>query len=99
MAAIEVLKSTARTREYMEHGDREGKSLIDAMEQGDHDGMQTFDGVLETFVRDGLVKKDEALAYASNPGNLLLRLSDLGGSASASSQSQNGRSSMLDMIE
>jgi twitching motility protein PilT len=99
IAAIEILKSTARTREYMENGEHEGKSLIDAMEQGDMDGMQTFDGVLERYVREGLVKKDDAIAYATNPGNFLLRLSDMGASASASLPSQNGRASMLDMIE
>ena len=54
MAAIEILKSTMRTREYIEKGESEGKSLIDAMEQGDQDGMQTFDGVIEQMVRDGV---------------------------------------------
>jgi twitching motility protein PilT len=98
MAAIEILKSTARTREYMEYGERDGKSLVDAMDQGDMEGMQTFDGVLEKLVRDGAVKKDEGLAFATNPGNLLLRLSDLGGSASASKSSPDG-DSMLDLIE
>src|SRR5215213_5945937 len=78
IAAIEILKSTARTREYMEHGERDGKSLLDAMDQGELDGMQTFDGVLEGFVRQGLVQREDATAYASNPGNFLLRLSDLG---------------------
>src|SRR3712207_764585 len=83
VAAIEILKSTARTRDYMEHGDREGKSLVDAMEQGELDGMQTFDGVLERFVREGVVKKEDAMAYATNPGNFLLRLSDMGSAAPA----------------
>jgi twitching motility protein PilT len=99
VAAIEILKSTARTREYMEYGEREGKSLIDAMEQGDMDGMQTFDGVLEKLIREGVVKKDEALAYASNPGNLMLRLSDLGATTAAQAMKPNGNSSMLDMLE
>ncbi|HYY96325.1 MAG TPA: PilT/PilU family type 4a pilus ATPase [Pyrinomonadaceae bacterium] len=99
VAAIEILKSTARTREYMEHGEREGKSLIDAMEQGDMDGMQTFDGVLEKLIREGVVKKDEALAYASNPGNLMLRLSDLGATTAAQAMKPNGNGSMLDMLE
>src|ERR1051325_6065428 len=84
IAAIEILKSTARTREYMENGEHEGKSLLDAMEQGDMDGMQTFDGLLEQFVRDGTVKKEDAVSYASNPGNFLLRLSDMGAGSSAS---------------
>jgi twitching motility protein PilT len=99
VAAIEILKSTARTREYMEHGDRDGKSLVDAMEQGDLTGMQTFDGVLENYVRDGIVKKEDALAYSTNPGNLLLRLSDMGAPPSQTNPSTNGGGSMLDMIE
>ena len=99
VAAIEILKSTARTREYMEHGERDGKSLLDAMDQGDLEGMQTFDGVLERYVREGLVKKDDAMAYASNPGNLMLRLSDLGATTAAQAMKPNGNSSMLDMLE
>jgi twitching motility protein PilT len=100
VAAVEILKSTARTREYMEHGEHEGKSLLDAMEQGDMEGMQTFDGVLEQFVREGLVKKEDALAYASNPGNFLLRLSDMGAGAAAAIPPPNGNAgSILDMIE
>jgi twitching motility protein PilT len=99
VAAVEILKSNARTREYMEHGDREGRSLIDAMEQGDLDGMQTFDGVLEQLVREGVVKKDDALAYASNPGNLLLRLSNMGATTAAQALKPGGNGSMLDMIE
>ena len=100
IAAIEILKSTARTREYMEYGDRDGKSLADAMEQGDMDGMQTFDTVLERYVREGVVKKEDALAYSTNSGNFLLRLSDLGVPAAAANPSPNGNgSSMLNMLE
>ena len=98
IAAVEILKSTARTREYMEYGEREGKSLVDAMEQGELDGMQTFDGVLERYVREGVIKKEDAMAYASNPGNFLLRLSDMG-SASPMPPPGGGGNSMLDMIE
>ena len=54
VAAIEILKSTMRTREYIEKGESEGKSLIDAMEQGDQEGMQTFDGVMEQMIRSGV---------------------------------------------
>jgi len=61
--------------------------------------MQTFDTVLEGYVRDGLVKKEDALAYSTNHGNLLLRLSDLGVPAAAAKPSNNGGGSMLDMIE
>jgi twitching motility protein PilT len=99
IAAIEILKSTARTREYMENGEHEGKSLLDAMEQGDMEGMQTFDGVLEQFVREGMVKKEDAVAYSTNPGNFLLRLSDMGAGASGAMPPPSGGGSMLDMIE
>ena len=41
------------------------------------DGMQTFDGELERFIREGLVKKEVAVSYASNANNLMLAISDL----------------------
>src|SRR5512132_725273 len=77
IAAIEILKSRMRTREYIEKGESEGKSLIDAMEQGDQDGMQTFDTVIEGFIREGVVSIEGALPYATNQNNLLLNVADL----------------------
>ena len=96
VAAIEILKSTMRTREYIEKGESEGKSLIDAMEQGDQDGMQTFDGVIEQLVRNGVLSREGAMPYATNANNLLLRLTDLGEAPTPASRNEN---SMLDMIE
>ncbi|HEX8161185.1 MAG TPA: PilT/PilU family type 4a pilus ATPase [Pyrinomonadaceae bacterium] len=107
IAAIEILKATSRTKQYVEQGETEGKSLIDAMEQGELEGMQTFDSVLEKLIREGVVDKDEALSYASNPGNLQLRLVDLNGSkpnapapAQAAPPPPPAREgSMLDMLD
>ena len=100
VAAIEILKSTMRTREYIEKGESEGKSLIDAMEQGDQDGMQTFDGVIELMVRNRVLTKEGALPYATNANNLLLRLTDLGDVAAAPiSAVAKEEDSLLDMIE
>lgn len=100
VAAIEILKSTMRTREYIEKGESEGKSLIDAMEQGALDGMQTFDGVIEKMVRDGVLTQEVAMHYATNSNNLLLRLGDLGGSpATPAPTVPKEKDSMLDMIE
>lgn len=79
VAAIEILKATSRTKEYIEKGETEGKSLLDAMEQGDQEGMQTFDGEIERLIRRGIVKQEDAMPYASNQNNLLLRLADMGG--------------------
>jgi twitching motility protein PilT len=100
IAAIEILKSTMRTREYIEKGESEGKSLIDAMEQGDQDGMQTFDGVIEQMVRSGVLTQEVAMPYATNAGNLMLRLGDLGGSpVSPTAEAATEDDSLLDMIE
>jgi twitching motility protein PilT len=100
VAAVEILKSTMRTREYIEKGESEGKSLVDAMEQGDQEGMQTFDGVLEKMIRAGTVTKEAAIPYATNANNLLLRLNDMGGSVTAPVQETPPEAdSMLDLIE
>jgi twitching motility protein PilT len=77
VAAFEILKSTLRTREYVEKGEGDGKTLLDAMRVGSQDGMQTFDGEIEKLIREGIVDIDTGLAYATNPGNLQLELADL----------------------
>jgi len=76
IAAIEILKSTMRTREYVEKGESEGKSLLDAMRDGSNDGMQHFDAELDKFVRAGTVDFETALGFATNAGNLRLEMQD-----------------------
>ncbi|HEY3138154.1 MAG TPA: PilT/PilU family type 4a pilus ATPase [Blastocatellia bacterium] len=78
IAAVEILKSTPRTREYIEQGESEGKNLLEAMNDGELEGMQHFDLVIERMIRSGQVTQDDGLAFATNPSNLLLRLSGLG---------------------
>src|SRR5258705_1447018 len=100
VAAIEILKSTMRTREYIEKGESDGKSLIDAMEQGELEGMQTFDGVIEQLIRSGVVSKEGGLPYATNSNNLLLRIADLVAAPLPPEPKQSKEEgSMLDMIE
>jgi twitching motility protein PilT len=77
IAAIEILKSTMRTRDYVEKGEGEGKTLLDAMRDGDTDGMQHFDGVIEKLIRENVVDFETGMAFATNPGNLRLELQDL----------------------
>ena len=74
VAAVEILKSSPRTREYIMKGEGENRSLADAMNDGFLEGMQTFDKDLERLVRSGSVEKDVALRHASNPNNLALAL-------------------------
>ena len=79
VAVVEILKATVRTREYLEKGELDGKTLLDAMRDGDTEGMQHFDGGIELLVRAGAIELDIGLAYATNPGNLRLQLSDIAG--------------------
>jgi twitching motility protein PilT len=76
VAVIEILASTMRTREYVEKGEAEGKSLLDAMRDGDTEGMQHFDGEIEKMIRSGTVSLETGLAFSSNAGNLRLELAD-----------------------
>ncbi|NOT46313.1 MAG: PilT/PilU family type 4a pilus ATPase [Acidobacteria bacterium] len=77
VAAIEILASNSRTREYIEKGEKDGRSIVDAMNDGEIEGMQTFDKELEKMIRTGVVKKEIAMGYASNANNLALAISDL----------------------
>jgi twitching motility protein PilT len=78
VAAVEILKSTPRTREYIEQGETEGKTLLEAMNDGELEGMQHFDQVIERMIRSGMITQEDGLVFATNPSNLLLRLSGLG---------------------
>ena len=77
IAAVEVLKSNPRTREYIEKGESEGKTLLDAIRDGEIDGMQDFDSVIRKFIQEGLVTMEDGLSYATNQNNLLLQLKGL----------------------
>ncbi|HEV8588453.1 MAG TPA: PilT/PilU family type 4a pilus ATPase [Pyrinomonadaceae bacterium] len=77
MAAVEILRSTPRTREYIENGETEGKSLLDAMRDGKLDGMQDFDSVIKDLIERGVVAVEDGLAFATNQNNLLLSLKGL----------------------
>ena len=95
VAALEILKSTMRTRDYIVKGESEGRSLIDAMHDGSVDGMRTFDDEIEKLWNNGTISKETALAYATNPTNLALRLTE----APEPTPSEGSGDSMLSMLE
>src|SRR6267142_3029157 len=74
IAAVEILRSSPRTREYIETGEVEGKSLLDAMRDGKIDGMQDFDHVIKQFIESKTISLEDGLAFATNQNNLLLSL-------------------------
>jgi twitching motility protein PilT len=76
IAAVEILKSTMRTREYIEKGESDGKTLLDAMRDGSTEGMQHFDGEIDRLIRAGIVDFETGLTYSSNAGNLRLEMAD-----------------------
>jgi twitching motility protein PilT len=76
VAVLEVLRSTLRTREYVEKGEQDGKTLLDAMRDGTQDGMQHFDGEIERLIRAGTISLDVGMSYATNANNLRLEISD-----------------------
>jgi twitching motility protein PilT len=78
LAVCEILRSTSRTREYIQEGEREGKSLADAMADGALEGMQTFDSELERLINSGVIDRELGLSYATNRTNLQLRLDTQG---------------------
>lgn len=77
IAAIEILTSTSRTREYIERGEKDGRSIVDAMMDGELEGMQTFDGELERMIREGSITKETGLSFSTNANNLALSINDL----------------------
>jgi len=71
--ALEVLVTTAFTRELIGDKDRT-KEIPDAIAKGHTTyGMQTFDQSLMSLVKEGLVTYEEALKNVSNPDDFALR--------------------------
>ncbi len=106
IAAVEILRSSPRTREYIEAGEADGKTLLDAMRDGRLDGMQDFDTVIKEMVESGTISLEDGLTFATNQNNLLLALKGLtaseefmkrDGGIPLSKVSDTG--SMLSMIE
>jgi len=77
LAAVEILKASPRTREYIETGESQGKSLLDAMRDARLEGMQDFDSVIIELIESRQVSLEDGLAFATNQNNLLLSLKGL----------------------
>ena len=70
VAAFEILKANARTRECIEKGDRDNHHLLDAIKAGASEGMQHFDGEIAQLVQDRVIDLETGLSFASNPAML-----------------------------
>jgi twitching motility protein PilT len=107
IAAVEILRSSPRTREYIETGEADGKSLLDAMRDGKLDGMQDFDTVIRELIERGTISLEDGLTFATNQNNLLLTLKGVTAAEDFMQREGNGitlpsapvAGSMLNMIE
>jgi twitching motility protein PilT len=99
VAVMEVLKSSMRTREYIMRGESEGRSLADAMHDGQVDGMQTFDDELEKLWSQGIISRETALVSATNPTNLALRLTDENKPDEAPAEAEKSDDEMMSLLE
>ncbi len=72
LPAVEVLLNTQLVRELIAKGDL--AAVHEAMDKSMAEGSQTFEQCLAAMVRDGRVSREEALAAADSPTNLLWRL-------------------------
>src|SRR3984957_8288407 len=70
IAVAEILKANPRTRECVEKGERDGKTLLDAIKGSAAEGMQHFDGEIAQLVRDRVVDLETGRSFASNPAFL-----------------------------
>jgi twitching motility protein PilU len=72
MPAVEVLLNTKLIQELIERGDFSG--IREAMEKSLAEGSQTFEQDLARLIEAGTITRDEGLAYADSPTNLMWRL-------------------------
>jgi twitching motility protein PilU len=70
--AVEVMLNTKLISELIEKGDF--SAIKDAMEKSLAEGSQTFEQDLARLINAGLISRDEGLAYADSPTNLMWRL-------------------------
>ncbi|MCU1288883.1 MAG: pilus retraction protein PilT [Acidobacteria bacterium] len=112
VAAVEILKSNPRTREYIEKGESDGKTLLEAIRDGEIDGMQDFDTVIRRLIDNKTISLEDGLSFATNQNNLLLQLKGLSSTDDYSTPKSphksvsinplpppTPRNSVLDMIE
>ena len=70
--AVEVMLNTKLVSEYIEHGDFSG--VKEAMEKSMAEGSQTFEQDLARLIGARTITREEGLAFADSPTNLIWRL-------------------------
>ena len=82
--AVEVMLNTKLVSEFIEQGDF--SSVKEAMEKSLAEGSQTFEQDLARLINAGLITREEGLAFADSPTNLMWRLQNDSGPVSRASK-------------
>jgi twitching motility protein PilU len=72
MPAVEVMLNTKLIAELIERGDFSG--VKEAMEKSLAEGSQTFEQDLARMIGAGIITREEGMAFADSPTNLMWRL-------------------------
>ena len=70
VAAFEIMKANSSTRECIEKGESEDRTLLDAIKAGGSEGMQHFDSEIAQLVQDRVIDLETGLTFASNAATL-----------------------------
>jgi twitching motility protein PilT len=65
IAALEIMGNSLRVKEAIVHGESEGKTFYEMMQQAEPFGWTTFDDCILDHFRKGKITEETALAYAS----------------------------------
>ena len=65
VAAFEIMGTSLRVKDAILHGESDGKTFYDMIEQGQPFGMMTFDQCIAELYRDGVITEETAISYAS----------------------------------
>ena len=72
VVAMEILMDTPRVKNLIKRGEID--TIKEAMEQGIHEGCQTFDQALFLLYKEGKISLEQALANADSANNLRLKI-------------------------
>ena len=72
VVAMEILMDTPRVKNLIKRGEID--TIKEAMEQGIHEGCQTFDQALFMLYKEGKISLEQALANADSANNLRLKI-------------------------
>jgi twitching motility protein PilT len=73
--AVEILINTPTVRKLLEKNQL--PILAAAIETGNEDGMQTFNQAIYALIKEGAIREDDGLRFATNPESLRMNLNGI----------------------